>query len=107
MPPSLRLSVGDPPDVLTVTAPFIFNVSVTVLPLLASPFARRGAHTGDDRGVDVERESVIVGGRKIGFAAARAGDLRAMQVVAEHIEIGRVIAGLDLVVEDEVAFGQF
>ena len=37
MPPSLRVSVGEPPVVLTVTAALKLTVSVTTWPALRSP----------------------------------------------------------------------
>ena len=46
MPPSLSVSVGVPPAVLTVTLSLILSVSVTVLPALRSPLA--GDSTTDD-----------------------------------------------------------
>ena len=54
MPPSLRVSVGVPPAVLTVTASLMVSVSVTTWPALRSPLplvipvpdANNGRHYG-------------------------------------------------------------
>ena len=55
MPPSLSVSVGVPPVMLTVTFSLMVSVSVTVLPALRSPFEGdlrdRTDHRG--RGVDL------------------------------------------------------
>ena len=110
VPPSLRVSVGEPPVVLTVTASLMLTVSVTPWPVprlplplvIPVPEVAIELTLGSDR-IDLQRAGrIVVGGaRQVGDVAGCVLDGRAIEIEGGYDQVRRVLPGRDRVAESE------